>query len=62
MTQKISKKKTATVPVVAAMYSPANNSVTLVLRSPKPGKALHVTVSGLLGAGGAPVATFLTTL
>ncbi len=55
VTQKISKKKTLTVPVLAAMYSPSNNSVTLVLHSPTPGKALQVMVSGLLGAGGTQV-------
>ena len=57
VTQKISKKKTATVRVLAAMYSAGNNSVTLSLRSPTPGKALQVTVSGLVGAGGCSVTT-----
>ena len=52
VTQKISKKKTANVRVVAATYSAGNNSVTLTLGNPKPGKAMQVTVSGLVGADG----------
>ena len=62
ITQKISKKKTANVRVVAATYSAGNNSVTLTLGKPTPGKALQVMVSGLQGAGGTPVGTFVTNL
>ena len=62
VTQKITKKKTVTVPVVAATYSTSNNSVTLTLRNPTPGKPLQVTASGLVGADGAPLGTFVTDL
>jgi hypothetical protein len=62
VTQKISKKKTAAVAVVSATFSATNNSVTLVLNNAKPGKPLMVTVSGLRGPGGEPVASFVTDL
>ncbi len=62
VTQKITKKKTVNVAVLTATYSAANNSVTLVLRKPAPGKALQVMVSGLVGANGAPLGTFATEL
>ena len=62
VTQKISKKKIHTIAVLAAKYGPSDNSVTLMLGKPKPGKALQVTVSGLVGADGTPVRTFVTSL
>ncbi len=62
VTQKISKRKSFTVPVRAATFSAAKNSVTLVLGTPKPGKAMQVTVSGLRGAGGTLVGTFIVGL
>ena len=34
--------------------------MTLTLGTPKPGKARQVMVSGLVGADGAPVGTFVT--
>ena len=62
VTQRITKKKTAKVHVLAATYSAGNNSVTLTLGKPTPGKALLVMVTGLKGAGGTPVGTFVTSL
>ena len=62
VTQKISKKKTANVPVKLATYNAGNNSVTLTLGNRKPGKPIQVTVSGLVGADGVPVPTFTTEL
>ena len=62
VTQAIGKKKTKTIRVVAATYSDATHAVTLIFGTKNPGKGLTVTVSGLLGAGGAPVRTFTTGL
>ena len=62
ITQKITRKKTAKVKVLAASYSASNNAITLTIGKPTPGKALQVMVSGLLGAGGTPVGTFVTNL
>jgi hypothetical protein len=62
VTQKLSKKKTATVRVVTAMYSSGNSSVTLTLKNPAPGKPIEVAVSGLKGADGTPVTSFDTNL
>jgi hypothetical protein len=62
VTQKISKKKTANVRVLSAMYSAGTHSVTLILASPKAGKPLQVAVSGLKGADGTPMGPFVTGL
>jgi hypothetical protein len=62
VTQRISKKKLSIIRVLGASYSAANNSVTLTLGKTKPGKPLQLTVSGLKGAGGTPVGTFVTGL
>ena len=62
VTQAINKKKTAVVPVLTAVYSASNHSVTLTLGTLKPGKPLQVMVSGLRGAGGALVGSLITNL
>jgi hypothetical protein len=62
VTQAINKKKTAVVPVLTAVYSASNHSVTLTLGKLKPGKPLQVMVSGLRGAGGALVGSLFTNL
>jgi hypothetical protein len=61
VTQVVGKKKKA-VPVRLATYNAGARSVSLILGNKKPGKGLQVTVSGLRGAGGAPVATFSAVL
>jgi hypothetical protein len=62
VTEALSKKKTKTIPVRMATYNPASSSVTLVLGSKKPPKGLSVTVSGLVGSDGQPIAAFTTKL
>ena len=50
------------VGVVSATYNSSNNSVTLVLGKFAANKALTLTVTGLLGSSGSPVATTVTSL
>jgi hypothetical protein len=50
------------VRVLTVLYNAGSNSVTLVLASPKPGKPMQVAVSGLRGANGTAVASFVTNL
>jgi hypothetical protein len=62
VTQKLSKRRTVVVPIRSATYNAGNNSVTIVLAHSRIGKALHLKVSGLFGAGGAPVPTIAMTI
>jgi hypothetical protein len=50
------------VPVLSATYNAGNNSVTLVLGKSTTGKPFTLTATGLLSAGGDPVATIVTSL
>jgi exo-beta-1,3-glucanase (GH17 family) len=57
-----SAEETNNIRVLRAKYNAASRTVTLVLGTPKLPPRLSVTVSGLVGANGAPIPTFKTRL
>ena len=62
VTQKISKKKTKAIPVLVASYNMNNDSVTLLLGPSKAGAAMQLTIAGLFGSNGEPLATSIIEL
>jgi N-acetylneuraminic acid mutarotase len=50
------------VPVLSATYDSGTHSITLMLGKSTRGKPLTLTATGLVGAGGEPIATIITNL
>jgi exo-beta-1,3-glucanase (GH17 family) len=62
VTQKIGKKRVLTVPVRSATYDPADNAITIILARSRRDEVVHLTVTGLAGADGLPVAALTMTI
>lgn len=62
VTQRINRKKTRVVSVLAATYNPGNNSVTLILGKSQKAAAMQVVITGLRSTGESPLSESVISL
>jgi hypothetical protein len=55
-------KKVKTLPVISAVYNPGNFSVTISVGGFKTEPSASVTITGLVGANGAPISRIVSRL